>query len=179
MQARFIQTTLSLMASDTGQELRELLEFLFVVGIIGVLATFALHEHRTLTARAQVTEALSLASTAKIDVVAYRAEYGRWPADADEAGNATLLPHDQLGSFVMTATLQNRGVIDVQMLDDGVAPDVARGILSFRLGLSTTDDGAPIVPICGHATPPPGIAPSGENTTTIGPKFLPYACKEH
>lgn len=178
MQSNFERSVYSLISGDTGHRLRFLLEFLFVVAVIGILASYALREYKTQMARAQTSEIINLASTLKVDIVAYRAQYGRWPRDADEAGNATLLPHDRLGRYVMTFGIGEEGVVNGYMADEEAVDVVAGQVLSLRLGVSELDSGAPIVPVCGWAKPPEGIVASGQNATTIKPLYLPFTCKE-
>jgi len=179
MPSSLLRTVYTVIAGDTGRKLRFSLELLFVVGVIGIVAGYALGGYKTQMARAQVSENLNLASTSKIDVAAYRAQYGRWPLNADEAGNATLMPQDYLGTYVMTFSLDDGGVINGFMAEDDVVDVVAQQVLSLRLGTSELDPGAPLVPVCGWAKPPSGIRVSGDNVTTIEPLYLPYMCKEH
>ncbi|MDH3620687.1 MAG: pilin [Gammaproteobacteria bacterium] len=178
MQPSHLRITHALIASESGRGLRDLLEFLFVVGTIFIVAGFALREYSIQVARAQVSEILNLASTSKIDLVTYRAEYGRWPVDANEAGNATLLPHDRLGRYVATFSLDEGGVINALMSAEQASDTVADRLLSLRIGTSELDSGAPVVLVCGYAKPPAGIRASGENRTQIPPAYLPYLCKE-
>lgn len=179
MQPSYLRITHALIASESGRELRDLLEFLFVVGTIFILAGFALRAYSIQVARVQVSEILNLASTSKIDVVAYRAEHGHWPADANEVGNAALLPNERLGRYVATFTLAEDGVIDALMSSEPTTVAVADRLLSLRIGTSELDPGAPVVLVCGYANPPPGIRASGRDNTQIPPDYLPYVCKEH
>jgi len=61
---------------------------MIVVAIIGILAAIAIPQYQNYVARAQVSEALALASGAKIAIAEYRNTAGEWPADNAAAGLA-------------------------------------------------------------------------------------------
>lgn len=66
-----------------------LIELMIVVAIIGILAAIALPAYQDYTARAKVSEGISLASGAKTAVSEYFASEGRWPVSNSEAGLAS------------------------------------------------------------------------------------------
>lgn len=170
---------LGLIASDTGQKLRHLVEALFVAATVIFLTGVALKEYEIQAARARVSEALFLVSTARVDLVAYRAEYGRWPVDATQAGNGTLAPLEGSGRYVSTLALREDGIIDVTMNQDEAKTAISGELLSFRIGLPSMDTGAPIIFTCGGSKPPPGFHVAGSDKTSISSKYLPYICTEH
>ena len=63
-----------------------LIELMIVVAIIGILAAVAIPAYSDYTTRAQVTEALNLASAAKTAVSESYGSNGTWPADNAAAG---------------------------------------------------------------------------------------------
>ena len=65
-----------------------LIELMIVVAIIGILAAVAIPQYQNYVARAQVSEALVLASGAKTAIAEYRSNTGKWPADNEAAGLA-------------------------------------------------------------------------------------------
>jgi type IV pilus assembly protein PilA len=56
-----------------------LIELMIVVAIIGILAAVALPAYQDYIARSQVSEAVSLATSAKTPISEYFNEKGRWP----------------------------------------------------------------------------------------------------
>ena len=63
-----------------------LIELMIVVAIIGILAAIAIPQYQNYVARAQVTEALSLASGTKIAIAEYVNIKGEFPENNSDAG---------------------------------------------------------------------------------------------
>ena len=70
------------------QEGFTLIELMIVIAIVGVLAVVALPAYQDYTARAQMSEALTLAEGQKSAVVEYYSDKGTFPASNADAGIA-------------------------------------------------------------------------------------------
>lgn len=139
--------------------------------IVGVLMGFANGSAVTAKAKAQLTEALTLAKTVQMDQVVYHAETGRWPAMA--AHPARVLSGES--RIVRSLTAAN-GVFTFEF-SDATGP-LARRRLTFRRARRL--DGARTASatwVCGYARPPAGYVAAGDNLTDVPKAMLPQACR--
>ena len=134
---------------------------MIVVAIIGILAAIAIPQYQNYVARAQVAEALVLASGAKIALVEYRTNTGEWPDSNELAGlaNALKITGKYVERVAVNYTGSSQGTITV--IFNGTAhTKIANG----QLYLVATDEGGSISWIC------KGSAGSVAN-------YLPSSCK--
>ena len=96
-----------------------LIELMIVVAIIGILAAIAIPAYQDYTARAQMSEAMSLASGVRTSVSEYYQNTGDFPANNASAGVAEAT--DITGKYVekvsvtnghITATLRNSAPVN-------------------------------------------------------------------
>lgn len=80
-----------------------LIELMIVVAIIGILAAVAIPSYQDYTARAQVTEAVSLTSSFKTGLAEYYADRGSYPANLTAIGSTTS------GRYVASIVLSSTG----------------------------------------------------------------------
>jgi type IV pilus assembly protein PilA len=86
-----------------------LIELMVVVAIVAILAAVAIPQYQQYTARARVTEGLSLASAAKVAVAETLQSQGAFPATNADAG----LPATITGPDVTSVAVGAAGVITI------------------------------------------------------------------
>ena len=105
-----------------------LIELMIVVAIIGVLASVAVPQYQNYVARSQVSEAISLASSAKTAVSEYRMTKGSFPGSNSAAGVSLAGDgRDVKGTYVNAVDVNADGVITVTMIDGAPVVDGIRG----------------------------------------------------
>ena len=132
-----------------------LIELMIVIAIIGILAVVALPAYQDYTARAQVSEALTLAEGQKSAVTEYRSDRGAWPTSNTEAGVASSIS----GKYVASVEVGAEGIITATMKSS----DVNNDINGKTLILVPTDNNGSFTWTC--------------NTGDIEQKFRPSTCR--
>jgi type IV pilus assembly protein PilA len=134
-----------------------LIELMIVVAIIGILAAIALPAYQDYTARARISEGLTLASGAKTAVIEFYASEGSWPGSNASAGlaSAATIIGGSVNSVGLTGT---SGAIQVGFNAIGDASGAIRltptdngGSISWNC--STTFDFALVPATCRTVTP--------------------------
>jgi len=141
-----------------------LIELMIVVAIIGILAAVAIPSYQDYTARAQVTEAMSLTSGMKTALAEYYADRGAFPAGPSVIAATTSGKY--VTDITWTAPAAGVGtlVISAKMKGVDVNADIQDGVFA----MATTDGGNTWE--CGEVGEAAG-------TTDIDTQFLPGACK--
>ena len=102
-----------------------LIELMIVIAIVGVWAVVALPAYQDYTARAQMSEALTLAEGQKSAVVEYYSDKGQFPADNAAAGIAAASTiKGKYVASVTVATANDKATITATMKSSGVNKDI-------------------------------------------------------
>ncbi len=143
---------------DMGKEQHgfTLIELMFVVAIIGILAEVALSSYQSYTVRAQVSEGLTLSASAKAAVAEYFMDRGAWPADNAAAG--LVDKHDIIGKYTEHVSVANN-VIDIKY-----GYNAHTAIFDQEITLTALNNAGSISWTCASA----GV---------IQPKHLPGVCR--
>ena len=139
-----------------------LIELMIVVAIIGILAAIAIPSYQDYIARAQASEAMTLAAGMKTALAEYYSDRGEWPSgtvftDLVTDSGKYIESSDASGSNLsMTVTLTFRST------------GVNAALQGETFGLYTGDGG--VTWQCGNQS-------GADAVTTIDDKYLPGACK--
>lgn len=94
-----------------------LIELMIVIAIVGILAAVALPAYQDYTARAQMSEALTLAEGQKTAVVEYYSDKGTFPKNNASAGIASAseitgkyVAKVEVSGATITSTMKTQGV---------------------------------------------------------------------
>ncbi len=112
-----------------------LIELMIVVAIIGILAAVAIPSYQDYTARAQVTEAVSLTAAFKTGLAEYNQTKGTFPAFLTNVGTTTSGKY--VGSMVLSTAAG--GAAPATITATMKATGVNAGIQGSTLFLVTTD----------------------------------------
>jgi type IV pilus assembly protein PilA len=151
-----------------------LIELMFAVSIVGILAAVALPAYSDYVARAKVAEGLTLSTVARQAVVDHYDRWGRLPADNAAAG----LPAAEAiaGRYVQSVSIA-AGAIHVAFRKSalGVA---ATARLSLQPATNAATPTSPLVWRCSVGTAPPsGYELQGEPAPPMPSKIMPSTCR--
>ena len=139
-----------------------LIELMIVVAIIGILAAIAIPQYQNYVARAQMSEALSLASGGKVALAEYFSTKGEFPATNSLAGmeDAGTIKGKYVTSVTVTAGSDPKvsGILTVLLDEAGTHSLIKGGSMTLT---GTASDGS-ITWVC---------------SSPAHTKYLPSSCK--
>lgn len=149
-----------------------LIEMLFVLAIIAILATIAMPSFQSKIVRAQVIESIDLIKTLKESINLFYVAHQKFPRNNLEAG----VPKSEflVGNYVQRIDVINGGVHIV--FGNKVPGDVKDKILSIRPMVVKDSPESPISWLCGNSLAPDGMVVVGENKTDLPADLLPFNC---
>ena len=151
-----------------------LIELMIVIAIIGILAVIALPAYQDYTARAQVSEAISLMEGQKSAVVEYYADKGAWPASNEAAGIAAAA--DIKGKYVAQVEVGGDGVITATMKTTDVNNEIKGKTVSLTPTATTTTGSGNNAKTTGNGSFT-WTCTSDSANGGIESKFLPSSCR--
>ncbi len=152
-----------------------LIELMFVVAVISILATLTLPQYGHYLAQAKVADALVFAQETRYAIAEFYSQRGTLPADAVALGQPATVAGLRVAALSVA-----QGAIHLEWPANwhgGRSADV----LSLRPLLPTAPD-APVLHlawVCGHRGVPDGFSAVGDNRTTLPSDslLLPRDCR--
>ena len=122
--------------------------------------------------QSQITEALSLADSAKKAVAEFYTSTGMFPVNNEVVGLPK--PEHLIGNYVTSITVQN-GAIHIAFGSHAYENVLAGQLLSIRPAIAINPSAVDW--LCGYAFPPEGWAVQGDNRTSVPLIHLPDSCR--
>ena len=150
-----------------------LIELMIVIAIIGILSPLAMPTFQSRVIRAQISEAVEISETMKININEYYQKTSQFPSNNTQAG----FPEAQylIGNFFTEIEVVD-GAIHVH-LGNRINKNVRGKILSFRPAVVENSPKSPIAWSCGYAEAVKGMKEIGINKTNVPPVFLDMGCR--
>jgi len=150
-----------------------LIELVYVMAMIGILAAVAIPAYTDYMKRAKVSEAFMLASSLTKTIGDYYAYHGKLPKD----NHVVSLPEPQAlgGQYVAALQIEN-GAIQVNFREDARLDNATTLTLRPAI-INAYPPSNALIWNCGYAKAVEGMTLFGDNKTDIAPQYLPGVCR--
>ena len=157
------------------KSIRYLLEFMYVVAIVGILAALAVKSYRLSLMKAEVTSMVSgVFESAKRDSLVYLALHGEFPEDTAQALSSGLTEsYESLANDYKTVIEQ--GAINIIFRDDH--RQLPGKTLTMRPVVQDDDPAGAVHWVCGNKKGESGWKFFGVDRTDIDDRYLPTVLK--
>ena len=142
-----------------------LIELMIVIAIVGILAVVALPAYQDYTARAQMSEALTLAEGQKSAVVEYYSDKGVFPADNAAAGIAAA------------GEIKGKYVASVTVAADNTDPKAPKATITAKMNKSGVNKDISEKTLVLEGSQSAGSFSWVCKKGTVEDKFLPSSCR--
>lgn len=155
-----------------------LIELMFVVAIIGVLAAIAIPSYNDYLIRSKLSDGFMLSTTATSAVTNYYAHHGRLPANNQAAG---LPPAKEISTEYVARMEIINGAVSLVFRPEVFGGAWQGGEARIALNPIVTENPAHALALgwmCGVQQAPQGLRPLTELETTIPARYLAAGCRE-
>ncbi len=150
-----------------------LIEMVFVLGIVALLALMTIPLYIERNIQQQVKDGVGFADFMQRNVSAAYALTGALPKD--NAGAGLPAPEKIIGNYVVSGTVVD-GVITL-VFGNLAAKNIRGRKLTLRPGYVADAPQVPISWVCGPGKTPSGLTIAGTDATDIPQTWLPVACR--
>lgn len=151
-----------------------LIEMLVALGIIALLATFAVPQYGLYMNRHKVKEAAELSEKVREKIAVFYAANASFPLDNEHADVPP--PGKLLGNYVDGMRVED-GAIHISL--GNKVPKMLKGkTLTMRPITVTGSPWSPMSWVCGNSKVPEGMQAAGRNLTDIRRGMLPLSCRK-
>jgi hypothetical protein len=146
------------------------LELAASVSIIAILCGLAASSGEQAMIKAQMVEAMNLATNHRIEVGEHLAVHGTPPGDG-----GLYEPSEIKGKYVSGIEWRDQEI--VATMDSGFLPGVPAEARTVAFRFAVHPETGRWILLCGRAAAPPGYTAAAPSHTTLSSEYLPFSCR--